>query len=98
MIAHHVLFWVKSTASIEDLAGFKNALAKLKDIESVSYFHLGTPSAIQREVVVSNYTFSLLIMFDDMAGHDIYQSHALHQAFLAEYKSLFEKVVIYDAE
>lgn len=98
MIAHHVLFWVKQTATTNQLEGFRNALALLEGVETVRYFHLGHPSSIERDVVVSDYTFSLLLMFDDMAGHDVYQGHAIHQAFLNEYKNLFQKVVIYDAQ
>lgn len=39
----------------------------------------------------------LIIIFEDLAGHDVYQTHPLHLAFLDEFRSLFEKVIIYDA-
>jgi len=32
-----------------------------------------------------------------MAGHDEYQVHPLHKAFLDEFKVFFDKVTIYDA-
>ncbi|HYF51200.1 MAG TPA: hypothetical protein VEJ63_17425 [Planctomycetota bacterium] len=33
-----------------------------------------------------------------MAGHDVYQEHRLHKAFLEQFKSYWQKVLIYDAE
>ena len=42
--------------------------------------------------------FSLVIIFEDLAGHDVYQIHSIHKAFLDEFRGLFEKVVIYDAQ
>jgi hypothetical protein len=59
--------------------------------------HIGTPAPIDRPVVDSTYTFSLTIIFEDLAGHDVYQVHDLHKAFLDQFRVLFEKVVIYDA-
>ena len=47
--------------------------------------------------VYTTYTFSLNIIFKDLEGHDVYQVHPLHKAFLEEFKVYFEKVVIYDA-
>jgi hypothetical protein len=47
--------------------------------------------------VDTSYTFSLIIIFEDLAGHDVYQTHPLHLAFLDEFRGLFEKVTIYDA-
>jgi len=47
--------------------------------------------------VDTTYTFSLLIIFEDLAGHDAYQVDPIHKAFLEEFRAHFEKVVIYDA-
>jgi hypothetical protein len=60
-------------------------------------YHIGTPAPIERAVVDITYTFSLFLLFDDMAGHDVYQVHPLHKAFLDEFRILFDKVIIYDA-
>ena len=98
MLAHHVLFWLKAETTEDQIIAFKGGLESLQNIESVKTFHIGTPAAIDRAVVDVTYTYSLIIFFEDMAGHDVYQVHKLHIAFLDQFRELFEKVVIYDAQ
>ncbi|MCX2574949.1 Dabb family protein [Pedobacter sandarakinus] len=98
MIAHHVLFWLKADTTSAQKTAFRKSLETLQNIDVVKTFHLGTPADISRAVVDTTYTFSLLLIFDDMAGHDEYQVHPLHKAFLDEFKVYFERVVIYDAQ
>jgi hypothetical protein len=98
MIAHHVLFWLIAETTPDQKAAFRKSLETLKNIEVLKFFHVGTPAPIDREVVDTSYTFSLLLAFDDLDAHNTYQSHALHQAFLDEFRVFFKKVVIYDAE
>ena len=70
----------------------------LGKVETIKVIFIGTPDPISRAVVDTTYTFSLIILFDDIAGHDVYQVHAIHKAFLEAFRERFEKVVIYDAE
>jgi hypothetical protein len=98
MLTHHVLFWLKPDTSEEKKQAFRMGLESLRPIESVKSMYIGTPSSIDRPVVDTTYTFSLLILFDDLPGHDAYQVHPLHKAFLEEFRSLFEKVIIYDSQ
>lgn len=98
MILHHVLFWLKADTSDEQKAAFRKGLNTLEQIEVVKQFHIGTPAPIERSVVDTSYTFSLGLFFEDLAAHDVYQVHPLHKAFLEEFRVLFEKVVIYDAQ
>ena len=98
MITHHVLFWLKADITAEEKNAFQKSLSTLEKIEIVKFFHLGTPAPIERAVVDTTYTFSLLIAFDDLAAHDVYQVHPLHKAFLEEFRVFFERVVIYDAQ
>ncbi len=97
MLAHHVLFWLKADTTDEQKVAFRKSLETLNGVESVKTLHIGTPAPIERAVVDTTYTFSLSIFFEDLAGHDVYQVHPLHVAFLDEFRSLFEKVIIYDA-
>lgn len=97
MLTHHVLFWLKPETTREQKKAFRRGLESLKNVETIKSIYIGTPAPISRAVVDSTYTFSLLTVFEDLAGHDVYQTHAIHLAFLDEFKSLFEKVLIYDA-
>lgn len=98
MLTHHVLFWLKANTTEEQKQAFKGGLESLKGIETIKSIYIGTPAAIERPVVDTTYTFSLLIIFEDLQGHDTYQVHSIHQAFLDEFRSLFEKVIIYDSQ
>ena len=98
MIAHHVLFWLKADITDKQKQAFRESLETLSGVEVVKTIHIGTPAPIERAVVDTSYTFSLLLLFEDLAAHDIYQVHPLHKAFLDEFRIYFDKVVIYDAQ
>jgi hypothetical protein len=98
MLSHHVLFWLKADTTEEQKAAFRKGLESLEKIETVTQFHVGTPAPIERAVVDITYSYSLVLFFEDLAGHDVYQVHDLHKAFLDEFRGLFERVVIYDAQ
>ena len=98
MIVHHVLFWLKADTTADQKLAFRKSLETLEGVESIKTLHIGTPAPIERAVIDTTYTFSLTVFFDDLAGHDVYQVHPLHLAFLDEFRVYFEKVVIYDAE
>jgi hypothetical protein len=98
MLSHHVLFWLKADTTEAQKKAFRAGLETLQKVESIKSIYIGTPAPISRAVVDTTYTFSLVIIFEDLAGHDVYQVHPLHKAFLDEFRSFFEKVVIYDAE
>ncbi|SMO73661.1 Dabb family protein [Solitalea koreensis] len=98
MLTHHVLFWLKEATTAEQKTAFRAGLESLQKVETIKSMYIGTPAPIERAVVDTSYTFSLLILFDDLAGHDVYQVHPIHKAFLDEFRGLFEKVVIYDAQ
>ena len=63
MLVHHVLFWLKSDTTPEQKGVFRKSLEALKDVETVKAFHVGVPSTIERAVVDTSYTFSLVIFF-----------------------------------
>ncbi len=98
MLCHHVLFWLKTETTEDKKNAFHKGLESLIKVETIKTLHIGTPAPIKRAVVDDSYTFSLLIFFEDLPGHDAYQVHPVHKAFLDEFRVLFEKVVIYDAD
>ncbi|WP_295767565.1 Dabb family protein [uncultured Mucilaginibacter sp.] len=98
MLAHHVIFWLKADTTDEQKTAFRASLETLAGVETVKTLHIGTPAPIERAVVDTTYTFSLILLFEDMAGHDVYQVHPLHKAFLEGFRVYFDRVVIYDAQ
>ncbi|MCU0362868.1 MAG: Dabb family protein [Bacteroidales bacterium] len=94
---HHVFFWVKQPLTDENRIKFENALKELVTIETIIDYHLGVPAPTNREVIDSSYGYSLLTVFKDKAGQDVYQVHPKHLKFIEDCQDLWEKVIVYDS-
>jgi hypothetical protein len=97
MFTHHVFFWLKNKGKVEDEAALLTGLKTLADIELKVNIHIGVPATTDRPVIDSSYDFSLLLIFRDLAEHDSYQIHPIHEAFVKQCSHLWEKVLIYDS-
>lgn len=98
MFVHTVLFWLKPDLTAAERAEFEAGLKSLAGIPSVRAIHVGRPASTDRPVVDRTYSYGVDVHFDDLAGHDAYQSHPLHTGFLAAHSSKWLRVVIYDFE
>lgn len=97
-VVHHVFFWLKNPSSKEDLQKLLEGLKTLRKIETVRAIHIGVPAPTeQRAVVDGSFSASELLFFDDLAGQKTYQDHPIHQKFIENCSSLWEKVIVYDA-
>lgn len=97
-LVHQVYFWLKNSSSKEDLAKLLEGINSLRTINSLRLVKIGTPAATEkRDVIDTSYSVALLTVFDDIKGHDEYQVHPTHLAFVEGYKHLWEKVVVYDS-
>ncbi len=98
MLVHTVLFWLKEDLDDAQRAAFRKGLESLRGIETVEDLHVGTPAPTPPRPIIDNtYSFGLTVIFRDMAGHDAYQVHGLHKAFLDAFASYWIRVQIYDA-
>ncbi|GAB1343646.1 hypothetical protein MASR1M101_27730 [Gemmatimonas sp.] len=97
MLVHAVYFWLRPDLSEQEQAQFAANLQTLATIPSKGCY-IGKPSSTDRPVIDRSYTWALVLLFDDLAEHDAYQVHPTHQAFVAENKSLWSRVQIYDSE
>jgi hypothetical protein len=98
MFVHHVLFWLKDDMSKTDIQNFEEALQSLLKIEYVKYGDIGKPAAATKPVIDSSYSYSLLTVFDNQEGHDLYQPHPVHKNFLEQFSPFYKKVLVYDSE
>jgi hypothetical protein len=97
-LVHHVYFWLKNPYSKEDLAKLIEGISSLKKIETLRMVKIGVPAATtKRDVIDDSYSISLLTVFDDIAGQDVYQIHPIHLKFVETYSPLWNKVVVYDS-
>lgn len=98
MFMHTVLFWLRDNLTLAEKDQFEKGLNELTTIASVKMKFFGTPAATRRPVIDASYSYQLVLGFDDIKGHDAYQSDPIHLKFLKECASLWTKVLIYDAE
>lgn len=98
MQVHSVYFWLKEGLGDEEIAVFIQGLDALTGNPDVKSGYYGKPADIQRDIVESSYSYGLVLVFDDMAGHDRYQVSEGHKEFLATNVPKFSKVLAYDIE
>jgi len=97
MFVHSVYFWMKPTLSASEKQTFLKGLESMTKIDSVRHGWYGPPAATDRPVIDRTYSYGLVVVFDNEAGHDFYQSHPAHDAFRG-LKDLWTNVRIHDFE
>jgi len=100
MLIHTVVFYLRDDLTEAQKREFRNeGLESLRAIKAVRQLHIGAPAAIPpRPVVDASYTFAITALFDDVAGHNAYQTDPVHLAFVNRFKGYWAQVKIYDAE
>ena len=97
MFVHTVFFWLRNPENDTDRATLLRGLNTLPAIEAIGQAYIGSPATTRRPVIDHSYDFSLTLVFTDMAAHDVYQVHPIHEQFVAQYAALWTRVQIYDA-
>ncbi len=97
MLVHAVYFWLKPGLKPADIASFEKFANALTSIPSVRQGWVGKPAATNRPIIDSSYSYALVVVFDDMAGHDVYQVHPIHDAFRENCEKFWSQVKIYDS-
>jgi hypothetical protein len=97
MFVHAVYFWLRPDLSDADRDRFLDGVRSLTTIDSVRHGWVGAPAGTNRPIVERTYSYSLVAVFDNQAGHDRYQSHPIHERFRVECGGLWQRVVIYDS-
>ncbi len=99
MLTHTVFFWLKKSLTPAERNEFERGVKSLVSIPGSRRSTMGRPAkTAKREVLDDSYDFALELDFDAVADHDRYQAHAVHQKFLADHKSKWDRVRIYDFE
>lgn len=97
MLIHSVYFWFKADADPAVVAAFESGLQRLTAIPDIATAYFGRPEAMPKRAVVDDtYAWALIETFDDVAAHDRYQEHPLHQQFLREFAASWQRVQVYD--
>ena len=97
VFVHHVFFWLKNPGNSDDLNLLIEGLSKLTGVSTIKSYQIGEPAATERGVIDRSYSVSWLLIFDNKADQDSYQTDPLHLKFVEECSSLWTKVVVYDS-
>ncbi len=98
MFVHVVNFWLKKGLSNEEIADFERGVKTLGTIDGLLQFNVGKPAATDRPVIDRSYDYCLLTVFENEAGHDVYQVAPIHLKFIEDCSKYWERVLIYDSE
>ena len=97
-LMHHVFFWLKEPTNQAHRKQFEKAMVDLLKVETIKMSHVGIPAATEERGVVENsYTYSFMVMFDNLEDQNIYQKHPIHLKFIEDNSDLWNKVVVYDS-
>ncbi|HVT90790.1 MAG TPA: Dabb family protein [Tepidisphaeraceae bacterium] len=86
----------ESTSSAQRDALIADCRQILVKIPTIKQLSAGSPAMTPRDVVDNSYAVGLCVTFDDRAGHDVYQSHPLHNDFVTRNKTHWQRVQVYD--
>lgn len=98
MLAHDVFFSLNDTSpeAVDKLV--RSCHANLKGHPGVVFYAAGVLAEdCQRDVNDRDFQVALQLVFEDKAAHDEYQVSESHQQFIAENKSNWSQVRIFDA-
>jgi hypothetical protein len=97
MLIHSVYFWFKSDADPAVVDAFEAGLQRLTSIPGIQQAYFGQPEATpKRDVIDDTYAWALVEFFANLEAHDQYQEHPLHQDFLRDFATSWQKVQVYD--
>jgi hypothetical protein len=99
MLAHNVYFTLKDDSESAQQSLVAACHKYLKDHPGVEFFAAGTLNPdLAREVNDRGFHVALHVVFADKAAHDAYQVADLHEQFIAENKSNWAKVRVFDSD
>lgn len=96
MFVHVVEFWCKEGTEKQQEEMIRFAHEMMIKIPTVRQIYAGKPVVSPRDVVDSSYQVGWCVLFDDKAGHDIYQVHSVHLEFIEKFKAAWAKVRVVD--
>ena len=96
-MVHNVYFWIKDGTSEKNILAFEKALEKLGTVSSLQTYYWGKPAPTeQREVIDHSYQYSINAFFETIDDHNAYQVDPIHNDFVQNHSSIWEKVQVYD--
>ena len=96
-LVHHIFYWLKNPDSAEDRNKLIEGLEKLCTIRSVKIYQVGQPETFKKDAPDKSYHLSLLTIFEGKEGLESFHKDPIHDAFVKEYKGLWDKKLGFDS-
>lgn len=93
---HHVYFWLAKPGNAENKKLLIEGLKKLSGVQTILRYSIGVPANTSRAVIDSSYSVSWILIFNNVADQDSYQTDPIHLRFVEECKHLWNRVQVYD--
>lgn len=93
---HTAYFWFKDEATEQQVADFKSGAERLKEIETVKFFHAGPPAPTTREVIENTYDYAVVFHFENLEAQEFYQKDPLHLQMIEDHSGIWERVMVTD--
>jgi len=94
---HCVFFTLKPEVTDDKIEEFIKDCYLLKQIPSVRKLDAGRrDDRMTRDMNVTDYTIAVVVYFDDKAGHDLYNTHPVHQKLVEKHKDQLSSVRVFD--
>ena len=97
MLMHTVYLWLHDHLTEPEQRAFHDGLKVLTTAPSVVQGYVGVPADITREIIDRSYDYSLVLIFNDMEGHNKFQTDPRHHHFRDTFRTYWKKVLIYDS-
>jgi len=97
-LAHHVFFTLEDSTDGNITTLIKACQTYLTGHEGVAEFSVGRRVPDLNRPVNAHYDVSLHVVFDDRAAHDAYQIAPRHLEFIAEQKTTWKQVQVFDSD
>ncbi len=98
MLAHNVFFSLNESTPANRQKLVDACKKYLSTHPGTVFFAAGTPADYDRPVNDRDFDVALHLVFQDHASHDAYQTAPMHEKFIAENKSTWKKVRVFDSE
>ena len=99
MLFHCVYFWLKPELTAAQRADFRRGVESLAAIKSVVATSIGGPAPTTARLVIDHsFDVALIVQCRDVAAEAAYQIDPIHLAFVAQFKSRWTRVQIYDSQ
>jgi len=98
-IIHQVYFWLKEDITAEEEADFMEFFRILKTVPGIKSIYIGKPAPTNpRPVVDNSFSYSITVMYDDLAAINVYEVDPIHLDAIDKYKKYWIKVEVRDSE